>query len=293
MLDDSLASAGLANLGRMFEPWVLIAVALTGLAAGTLGGMLGVGGSVIMIPALVMLFGQGDRNPGFHQHLYQAAAMIVNLAVLLPAARRHYQAGAIQVRALKRIIPFAAVFIIAGVAISNLPLFSPEARFLGASGPVWLGRVLAAFLVYVIAVNVRRLIVGRGETAGQARFDWPRAGGVGVGMGLVAGLMGVGGGAIAVPLQQLLMRLPLRNAIANSATIICFTAGLGAIYKNATLAQHGLDWRNSLLLAGLLAPTAIIGGYLGGRLTHMLPVRIVRVAFIGLMVIAAWKMAGL
>jgi hypothetical protein len=112
----------------MFEPWIIIAVGLTGLAAGTLGGMLGVGGSVIMIPVLVILFGQGDRHAGFNQHLYQAAAMIVNLAVLLPATRRHYQAGAIQPMALKRIIPFAAVFILVGVALSNLPLFSPEAR---------------------------------------------------------------------------------------------------------------------------------------------------------------------
>lgn len=277
----------------MFEPWIIIAVGLTGLAAGTLGGMLGVGGSVIMIPVLVILFGQGDRQAGFNQHLYQAAAMIVNLAVLLPATRRHYQAGAIQPMALKRIIPFAAVFILVGVALSNLPLFSPEARFGGASGPVWLGRVLALFLVYVVVVNIRRLITGRAEAAGQARLGWPRAGGVGLAMGLVAGLMGVGGGAIAVPLQQLLMRLPLRHAIANSATIICVTAGLGAIYKNATLGQHGLDWRNSLLLAGLLAPTAIVGGYLGGRLTHRLPVGVVRVTFIGLMIIAAWKMAGL
>ncbi len=38
---------------------------------GLFGGLLGLGGSTIMIPALVMVFGE-------NQHLYQAAAMICN-----------------------------------------------------------------------------------------------------------------------------------------------------------------------------------------------------------------------
>ena len=63
------------------------AIAAIGLMAGTLGGLLGVGGSVIMIPALTAIFGP-------EQHLYQAAAMAVNVGVAVPAAWRHHGAGA-------------------------------------------------------------------------------------------------------------------------------------------------------------------------------------------------------
>jgi len=64
-------------------------LALIGLAAGALGGLLGIGGSIIMIPALAIFLGDD-------QHLYQAAAMVVNIAVALPAAIRHKRAGALR-----------------------------------------------------------------------------------------------------------------------------------------------------------------------------------------------------
>ncbi len=276
-----------AYAGWMFDAGTIFVIALVGLAAGTLGGMLGVGGSVIMIPALVLLFGQ-DRHEGFNQHLYQAAAMLVNVAVVLPAFYRHNKAGAVTFRALKWMMPVALVFVLVGVWFSNASIFR------GSDGAVWLGRVLAIFLVYVIYVNVRRLFAERGKrSAASSRITPARSSCVGAAMGTVAGLMGIGGGAIAVPLQQVLMNLPLRNAISNSCAIICITALVGGIYKNATLAQHGLAWTDSLIIAALLAPTAIVGGFIGGQLTHLLPVKLVRIAFILLMIVAAWKMAGI
>lgn len=273
-----------AIFAAMFDGWEIAVVAGVGLIAGVLGGMLGVGGSVIMIPAMVALFGQNLRD-GFNQHLYQAAAMLVNVAVVAPAAVRHYKAGAIVPRALVRIVPAAAVLILVGVWVSD--------RFDGRVGAVWLGRLLGVFLVYVVYVNIRRLISGRREVLGEATIDLRRGSAVGGVMGFMAGLLGIGGGAIAVPLQQTLLRLPLRNCIANSTAIICLTAGIGAVYKNITLSDHGLAWQTSLTLAGLLAPTAVIGGYLGGRLTHVLPLKTVRIAFIVLMVLAAWRMLAI
>ena len=84
-------------------------------------------------------------------------------------------------------------------------------------------------------------------------------------MGLIAGLLGIGGGANAVPLQHMVLRLPFRTCIANSSAVICVTATLGAVYKNATLGQHGYDWHESLALGWLLAPSCWLGGYLGAR----------------------------
>jgi len=83
------------------------------------------------------------------------------------------------------------------------------------------------------------------------------------------------------------LRIPLRRAIANSATTIACTAIIGAIYKNATLSMHGVSAGSALHLALLLAPTAVLGGYLGGRLTHVLPGKILRIAFIVLMTVVS------
>jgi len=268
------------------EWWHLLAILVLGLVAGIGGGMLGVGGSIIMIPGLVLLFGQ-DRIEGFNQHVYQAAAMIANVAVSVPAAVRHYRAGATIVAALKFMLPVALLTVLLGVYMSNLPIFR------GTEGSIWLGRVLGVFLIYVIVVNIQRL-GGRHATVeqdAQPRITAAPAVAVGSVMGLTAGLMGIGGGAIAVPLQQLLMRIPLRRAIANSSAIICISAAVGAVYKNATLHDpHGLRWEDSLILAALLAPSCWLGGHLGAILTHALPLRLVRIALIIFMAVAAVRM---
>ena len=259
----------------------IAAVALLGLVAGSLGGMLGVGGSIVMIPGLTMLFGR-------EQHLYQAAAMVANVVVSVPASLRHRRAGAVDWSVLKWMLPAALVFMLVGVRLSNLAVFR------GSDGGIWLGRIMAAFLAYVIAVNIKRLIHPRLESTAAKRHVSPwGCGASGAGMGVIGGLLGVGGGTIAVPMQQILLHLPLRSCIANSMTVICFTATAGAVYKNATLTQHGYQWTGSLLLAATLAPSCWVGGRIGAGLTHALPLRQVRVAFILLMAAAAVKMAAI
>lgn len=269
-------------------------IASAGLAAGLLGGLLGVGGSVILIPALTALLGP-------EQHLYQAAAMAANVAVALPAAHRHHAAGVARRDVLRWMLPAAGVAVLAGVAASNV--------FEGDTAERWLKRLFAIMLVYVIAVNVRKLVTSEEREAGSeadtcegeerakdatphASVPASRSSLLGVIMGFVAGLLGIGGGAIAVPLQQVALRLPLRSCIANSSIIIVFSAAIGATFKIATLGRHGLVFTDALLLAALLAPTALLGGRLGASLTHRLPLKWVRIAFIGLMIAAAWEMAA-
>ena len=142
----------------MFEPWIILAVALVGLVAGTLGGMLGIGGSTIMIPVLVVLFGQGAALPGLagkfeqmNQHLYQASAMIVNVFVAIPATWRHTRAKAVSWPVIWRMLPAGIAAMVLGVWASNLAIFRDT------EGPVLLGRVLALFLLYIIIANVIRL----------------------------------------------------------------------------------------------------------------------------------------
>ena len=84
----------------------IVALVLTGLAAGSLGGLLGIGGSVIMIPAMSILFASGGR---YDHHLAQAAAMCVNLIIALPAAREHVRKGNVRKRLVMWMAPAALV----------------------------------------------------------------------------------------------------------------------------------------------------------------------------------------
>ncbi|MDO8580659.1 MAG: sulfite exporter TauE/SafE family protein [Candidatus Omnitrophota bacterium] len=65
---------------------------LIGLLAGTVGGALGVGGGVVMVPILVLLF-------GLTQHQAQGTALAVMMApVFILAVLRYYHAGNVKVQ---------------------------------------------------------------------------------------------------------------------------------------------------------------------------------------------------
>ncbi len=185
-------------------------------------------------------------------------------------------------------MPSPAAGVVAGVFLSNW-------QVVRGANSVRLARIFAAFLAYVAAYNIYRLVRGnvlpRMDDAASRRLPPWRICAVGAGMGLAAGLTGIGGGALAVPLQQLFLRMPLRNAIGNSACTIMFSALIGALYKNATLhADHGIALAASLAIAAALTPSAFVGGWLGARLTHRLPRQPVRIAFVLMLLVGMWRM---
>ncbi|MGD2109118.1 MAG: sulfite exporter TauE/SafE family protein, partial [Phycisphaerae bacterium] len=263
----------------------LIALMLIGLLAGIFGGMLGVGGSIIMIPAMTEVLGP-------NQHLYQAAAMIVNFFVAVPAVYQHRGARAIEGQTVLRIVPLAVVAVIVGVGLSELPVFAGrgEANLRGLFGLFLLG--VGAFDLYRL---IRRSDQHRsGESTSQApnglrAIGWWAAAAVAVPVGLVAGLLGVGGGVMAVPLQRRLLHIPMRIAVANSASIIIATSLVGSIAKNAAYRHDTGGSVESFVLAGVLIPTAIVGSLFGSKLTHALPVRSIKIAFMVMLTAAALR----
>ncbi|MCA9290907.1 MAG: sulfite exporter TauE/SafE family protein [Phycisphaerales bacterium] len=259
----------------------ILGLIVLGLTAGGLGGLLGIGGSVIMIPALMLLL---DKN----QHLAAAAAMIINAAIAFPAMYRHSRAKAVRWDVVIRMLPAAIICIVLGVELSN----TVDAALLR--------RLFGVFLLYVIAMNVIRMVQSTGEPDVEAqRTSWPVCSVTGGLIGFVAGLLGIGGGAIGVPLIQRICNLPLRQCIASMSALMGVTATVGAVMKNVTLDRvatasgETLHWMDSVEIAAVLLPTAVLGGLLGATLTHILPLKYVRFAFLVLITIAAMRMLGL
>lgn len=265
----------------------ILILGIIGLSAGLVGGMLGVGGSIIMIPALT-------EATGPNQHLYQASAMIVNFFVVVPAVVYHRRAGTIDTSTVVRMVPPAVAAVIVGVGISELPIFAAE-------GAAYLRLLFGLFLLSAAGYDIYRLY--RRNHAHRTELAWEGAKptthvgprwwhlvAVAVPTGLVAGLLGIGGGLLAVPLQRRLLHIPLRVAIANSATVIIATSFVGAGVKNyAYVVEHDYTLR-SFVLAGVLIPTAIVGSMCGSRLTYRLPLRLVKTAFFILLAVAAFRL---
>ncbi|RMD63252.1 MAG: sulfite exporter TauE/SafE family protein [Planctomycetota bacterium] len=251
-------------------------VAAVGLLAGALGGLLGIGGSVVMIPGLAFAFHNAGPQS---QHLFQASAMAVNVVVAAPAALTHARKGAVRREILVRMLVPATVAIVAGVALAN--------RLDGSM----LRKLFAVFLLYVAGMNISRTIRRSPEpTSAQARITWARCSVVGAAMGFSAGLLGIGGGILTIPLIQTICRAPLRQCIGATSAAMCLTALVGATARISTLSQHGYTATQALAVFAALAPTAMGGSWLGARLSHALPLPVVRAVLVAVMLLAAWRM---
>ena len=255
---------------------------LLGLLAGAGGGLLGIGGSIILIPGLVLIHG------GEGQHLYQAAAMIVNFFVVAPAVWRHRRAGALVGDVTRWTVPSAAAGAMIGVFLSELPQFRGAGR-----GYLQLG--FAGFLLYALVTNLLRLREKRPPRHRTGPDGKPVSAAVSVGLvglpaGMIGGLLGVGGGILAVPAQQICLRMPLRNAIANSSATILFSSVVGGLAKNAALSRHGYGIGDSIGLAVILIPSAMLGSWIAAAGVHRWPVRAIRLVFALLLACCAVRM---
>lgn len=257
-------------------PTEIVICLVIGAFAGVLGGLAGIGGSMIMLPALALFV--ADPDPDSAHHLFMASAMVVNAVVSFPAALRHQKAKAIHYGALRVILPAMAISIVAGVLISNL-----------IEG-LTLRKILAGFIAAYALMTIYRFFKKSDEPELDAKgVHALRLTVIGVATGLVAGLLGIGGGVLMVPMLQVFCKMPIKNAIATSSAVMVLTAIVGASLKLATLGpEHGRSVIDALIIAAAISPTAFFGARLGATLTHKLPLQAVRlVVSLALLVVAA------
>jgi uncharacterized protein len=260
-------------------PTQIASVMAIGLVGGILGGLLGLGGSVFIIPALTLLLGT-------NQHLFQAAALLTNVFVAAAATLRHRGRGTIRKDLIPSILVASSMAALAGVALSNLLEPKP------------LASVFGAYLCYAAFAELVSLLRRSRDHAEDAeRTTHPLLGTiVGVAGGFASGFLGIGGGAVMVPLLRRYGRLPIRQAVATSATAMIVICAIGATAKNAAIgglrnpAGEPLSLGDSLTLALLLTPAAAVGGHVGAALVYRIPITATRLVLATLLAIAGARM---
>lgn len=239
----------------------VVAIGL-GVLVGAFLGLLGGGGSILAVPALVY---------GLGQPLAQAvptSLVVVGTAAAVGAVPK-MRAGNVRWRV-------AGVFGGAGVATS----------FAGA----WLNHrlpedvVLIGFAVLMAVVGLR-MLSGRGATGTTTRDHitgarWLAVVATGAGVGFLTGLFGVGGGFVIVPALVLVLGLPISAAIGTSLVVIVITA-------TASFTAHLGQVDLNLAVVVAFTAGAVIAALAGGRLGRHLDNQRLRRWFAALVLIVA------
>jgi uncharacterized membrane protein YfcA len=129
---------------------------------------------------------------------------------------------------------------------------------------------------------------GRGAYDSDKRIALPLVFLIGIFIGTVSGLVGVGGGAVMVPLMVLGMGLTTKRAVSTSLAVVMFTGIVGAAGYIAT----GFRDPHQLLALPPLIIGSMIGAPIGVRIRDWLPERAVRLGFGIFMVIVALRLLG-
>ncbi|MFC8347074.1 TSUP family transporter [Streptomyces sp. NPDC057280] len=210
----------------------LIAGGLVGLALGALGA----GGSILTVPALIYLL-------GFSPAAAATGSLVIVIVTSVTALVAHARAGAVRWRA-------GLLFAAAGLLPAAL------AGALTARLPAALLTLMFAALAALAAVRMLR----RRTPRRTGTVSTGRAAAAGAGLGAVTGLLGVGGGFLAVPALVTVLAVPMSAAVGTSLLVIVANATF-ALAARAHAGVH-LDWA---LIMPFLA-TAVLGAWDGGRL---------------------------
>jgi len=223
------------------DPANLMSIAV-GLAGGLLSGLFGIGGGIVLVPLLGFVLGLGQQD-----------AQGVTLAVLLlpiglPAVLAYRKRVAIPWR------------LVAALVAGFVAAVGPGARVALATDERGL-RALFAGLVVVAAVQAwRRSVAPRGQASGNpppVRSSWNGLW-IGAAGGFLAGLFGVGGGIVMIPLLVAAMRLDQHEAQAVSLAVMLPPVGLPGVLAYAQ-AKDSLPWAIMLLVAAGFATGAFLG----------------------------------
>lgn len=209
---------------------------LTGLTAGILSGLFGIGGGTVMTPMIQALLG---------------VPPIVALATPLPAILPTAATGAWTYRRAGQLDLRAAAWIV-GPGI------------VGAVGGALLTEVVETHLLLIVtalllAREAAGIVRGASRPGGGAE---PAAGtplqlaGIGLAAGFVSGLLGVGGGIIIVPLLAGILRMPLKRALGTSLLAIVALVIPGTIVH---MTLGNVDWAVAAALTIGAVPGARIG----------------------------------
>ncbi|WP_296247299.1 sulfite exporter TauE/SafE family protein [Pseudomonas sp. UBA4194] len=234
---------------------------LLGCAIGTLGGIFGIGGGLIALPILILVF-------DVDQQLAQGTVLMMVVPNVILALWRYHQRTRIE---LRHVLPLAISGAVFGWLGSTVAVgLDPGSMSVG----------FAIFMLVLAAYTFIQMYIPKAAGTGELKYGWPALATLGASSGILGGFFGLGGSVLATPIlatvfgASQVVAQGLSLALAAPTTIATMSA----------YALHGhVDWRIGLPLA--------IGGMAsvswGVGVAYRMPERVLRTSFCLFLVLCA------
>ena len=237
---------------------VALAMLGTALFSGVVAGLLGVGGGIVIVPALEYALQFTGVPPQWRMHVAVATSLATIIPTSISSARAHHARGAVDFALVKSWGPGMLLGALAGSLLAS----RVDARVLTAT-----------FGVVALVVAVKMLLpLDHLRLASKVPTGAPGTG-IGAAIGAVSAMMGIGGGTVSVPVMTLLAE-PIHRAVGTGALfglLISVPGTMGYLLARPDAAlPGGTVGLVSLVGVALIAPGSMLTAPLGARLAHAL-----------------------
>lgn len=247
----------------------LLGIAIgAGIFGGILAGLLGVGGGIVIVPALYLALSAAGMDPASTMQVAVGTSLATIVFTSLSSGYGHFRRGAIDMSLLRLWAPSLLVGVVIGALL----------------GGYVSGLILVAVFAVVAALVALDMIFRKPKDEPTVRsFSKPVWAALGTATGALSAMMGIGGGTIGVPLLNFL-GYDIRRAVGTSAAI-GFIIGLpgAVVYAITGLGAEGLPPFSlgyvNLAAAAIIIPLTSSFAHVGVKLAHSIPRRALRFAF--------------
>ncbi|MBY0427753.1 MAG: sulfite exporter TauE/SafE family protein [Alphaproteobacteria bacterium] len=257
----------------------LTLLVVAGVFAGFIAGLFGVGGGTVTVPVLFYWFGHMGVVPEVAMHVSIATSLATIIATSLSSSSAHEKRGSVDHDILKKWGPYIGIGSIAGALLAG--------QMSGTNLRLVFGSFLILIALYMLIGKPGKVL--RDSLPG---INIQRA--IAAFIGTFSSLVGVGGGALAVPTLAA-CNVPMQRAVGTSSAFGVIVAIPGAIgfiisgWAHEGLPPYSLGYVSLMGLLVLLPTTAALAP-VGAKVAHHLNRDMLRRLFGGFLLFIAGKM---
>jgi len=264
------------------EQWLILGVAMlaTGLVAGVLAGLFGIGGGIVIVPVLETALGFAGVDPAIRMHVAVGTSLATIIPTSISSARAHHQRQSVDVEIVKR----WAIFVLVGALLGAWIASMVHSRVLA---------MVFASLAFMVAIKMLFFPESRNLTEKVPRS--PLVAVIPTAIGCFSSMMGIGGGTFSV-MTLTLFNEPIHRAVGTAALfglVISVPGMLGfaiAGWGDPRIPAASLGYV-SLVGFACIAPATVLAAPLGAKLAHGFSAKRLNMLFGAFLIVASLRLS--